>query len=161
MAKYQKKTNTLKSTIIILLIIVGCSIGLYFIMRYEKTSGNSNNTQSNSINDTKTADNLQDNPNLKYEYIEDTDVFKPQSTFGWEKPVITNYAWENGMYYEAFGNVDGKNAYEKYKKDLLSKGYKFIKEEKVDNTMMYTYSKDGLNVILGIQSNSFEITLSK
>ena len=159
MANHSKQTSALKTIIIILLIIIGCSLGLYFIMKYDKNTVSSNNSQLDNSYSKHEKINTQNSINL--EYIEDTDVFTPRSAFGWSKPVITNYSWNYGMYYEAFGNVDGISAYNKYKEDLLSKGYKFIKEEKMGQTTMYTYSKNELSVIFGVKQNTFEITLTK
>lgn len=154
----KRSNSVLKTLIIIIMIVVGCCVGLYYIMKSEKTSNLKNDSSNISKDKNESVNN---NENKNYEYIEDTDIFKPRSAFGWGKPFITNYAWESGFYYEAFGNVDGINAYNKYKEYLLSKEYELIKEEKLDETMMYTYSKDGLKVILGVKSNTFEITLSK
>lgn len=155
----QKKDSILKTMLIIIIIITGSCVGLYYIMKSEKTSNSTTNTSSNILKETNKS--VINNENKNYEYIEDTDIFTPRSAFGWGKPFITNYAWESGFYYEAFGNVDGISAYNEYKEYLLLKEYELIKEEKLDETMMYTYSKDGLNVILGVKSNTFEITLSK
>lgn len=155
----KRSNSVLKTLIIIVMIVVGCCVGLYYIMKPEKTS-NLKNDSSNNVSKDKN-ESVNNNENKNYEYIEDTDIFTPRSAFGWGKPFITNYAWESGFYYEGFVNVDGISAYNEYKEYLLLKEYELIKEEKLDETMMYTYSKDGLNVILGVKSNTFEITLSK
>lgn len=161
------KNSIVKIIIVFITIIVGCCLGLFFIMKYEKTSDTTNNSSSNTSNNTdkNTETNIDTTSaqtiNRNYEYIEDTDVFKPKNAFGWGKPIITNYAWESGMFYEAYRNVDGVKAYNEYKEYLINKGYTFQNEKQDGDAKIYTYEKNDLTVIFRIQSKMFEITLSK
>lgn len=147
------KNSTGKTIIVFIMIVVGCCLGLFFIMKFEKTSDKNTETNTNVTSTQKV--------NRNYEYIEDTDVFKPKNAFGWGKPVITNYAWESGTYYEAYGNVDATSAYNEYKEYLTNKGYTFQNEKQDGDAKIYTYEKNNLTVIFRIQSKMFEITLSK
>ena len=126
----QKNDSILKTMLIIIIIIAVSCIGIYYIMKSEKTSNLKNDSSNNTSKDENKS--LINNEIKNYEYIEDTDIFTPRSAFGWGKPFITNYAWESGFYYEAFGNVDGMSAYNEYKEYLLLKEYELIKEEKYE-----------------------------
>lgn len=163
MDKKSNNISVLKIGIKLLVFIIISCLCLYFIMKADKTTTNTQNTQEHNNNIAQTEENTNDTKKQinKTECIEDTDVLEPKSTFGWEKPIITNYAWESGIYYEGFSNVDGISAYNEYREDLLSKGYNLVKEENDDDATIYTYSKNGLDVILRVQQKMFEITLSK
>ncbi|MBQ4123616.1 hypothetical protein IJD44_07865 [bacterium] len=77
----QKNDSILKTMLIIIIIITGSCVGLYYIMKSEKTSNSTTNTSSNTSSNIskETNKSVINNENKNYEYIEDTDIFTPRS----------------------------------------------------------------------------------